>query len=184
MKALLTLALAMLTLAPALAGGPTQPLTVTPQADEKVTWYTLEQAQELAKKKPKKIFIDVYTDWCGWCKVMDKKTFSQPGIAKYLNEHYYPVKLNAEQTANIIFRGQVYGFNQARGTHDVVFALISGQFGYPTTVYLDEKLNVLQHISSYLDPKQFEPIIRFYGENAYKKTPWEQYQKTFKSGLE
>jgi thioredoxin-related protein len=181
MKTLLAFALLFLSLAPAGATGPQAPQTGT--KDDKIVWYTLEQAQELSKKKPKKIFIDMYTDWCGWCKVMDRKTFSVPAIAKYITENYYAVKLNAEQTQNIIFRGQVYKFNANRGTHDVVFAMVSGQFGYPTTIYLDEKLNVLQHISSYLEPTQLDPILHFYAENAYKKVAYEQFQKEYKSTL-
>lgn len=179
MKALLSLALALLTLAPVRAGGP----ATAPKEESGITWYTLEQAQELNKKKPRKIFIDMYTDWCGWCKVMDKKTFTNPAIADYINKHYYAVKLNAEQRQSIIFRGQVYNFNAQRGAHDVVFAMVTGQFGYPTTIYLDEKLNVLQHISSYLEPKQLDPILHFYGDNAYKKTPWEQFEKEYKTTL-
>jgi thioredoxin-related protein len=177
MKTLLALALLLLPLAPVRATGPTA------GADEKITWYTLEQAQELNKKHPRKVFIDMYTDWCGWCKVMDKKTFSVPAVAKYINENFYAVKLNAEQKENIIFKGQVFTFNAERRTHDIVFSLVSGQFGYPTTIYLDEKLNVLQHISSYLEPKQLEPILHFYAENAYKKKPYDQFEKEFKSGL-
>jgi thioredoxin-related protein len=181
MKHLLAFALFLSCLAPVFATGPGK--GAKPAKEDKIQWYTLEQAQELQKKAPKKIFIDMYTDWCGWCKVMDRKTFSVPGIARYINQNYYAVKLNAEQTENIIFKGQVYKFNQGRGTHDVVFALVSGQFGYPTTVYLDEKLNVLQHISSYLEPSQLDPILHFYGENIYKKKPYEQFQKEFKSTL-
>jgi len=190
MRIPLAFALFFLVLHTALAGGPSAlaPSALAPPAlatakapaTDKIIWYTLEQAQELAKKNPKKIFIDMYTDWCGWCKVMDKKTFSQPGIAKYVNENFYAVKLNAEQTDNIIFKGQVYSFNKERRTHDVVFSLVSGQLGYPTTVYLDEKLNVLTHISSFLEPKQLDPILHYYAENAYKKQPYEQFERTYK----
>ena len=55
-----------------------------------VNWMSFEEAVEKSKKEKRKIFIDVYTDWCGWCKVMDKNTFSQPVIAKYIKiiPHY------------------------------------------------------------------------------------------------
>jgi thioredoxin-related protein len=178
MKTLMLWIAVLLAALPASAVGP-----AAPQRADKITWYTLEQAQALAKKNPRKIFIDMYTNWCGWCKVMDRKTFSVPGIAKYVNENFYAVKLNAEQTQNIIFKGQVFSFNQNRGTHNIVFELVEGQFGYPTTIYLDEKLNVLQHISSYLEPAQLDPILHFYGENAYKKTEYEDFAKGYKSTL-
>src|SRR5690606_27234601 len=102
-----------------------------------------EEAVELNAKNPKKIFIDIYTDWCGWCKVMDQKTFSHPEIAKYLMTHFYPVKLNAEQRGDITFRGHTYKFvpQGARGYHELAYALLQGRMSYPTTVYLDENFD-------------------------------------------
>ena len=67
-------------------------LSYSQSEKHKVKWYTLEEAQKLNAKNPKKIIIDVYTDWCGWCKKMDQATFGNPAIAKYLNDNYYPVK--------------------------------------------------------------------------------------------
>ena len=74
--------------------------------NEKVKWYTFEEAVDLSKNNPKKLFIDVYTDWCGWCKRMDQNTFTHPVIAKYLNENFYAVKFNAESTKPIDFTGK------------------------------------------------------------------------------
>src|ERR671918_265399 len=80
------------------------------QGDGEVNWMTFEEAVERSKTEKRKIFIDVYTDWCGWCKVMDKKTFSEPAVAKLLNEKYYPVKFNAEQREDVLFRGATFKF--------------------------------------------------------------------------
>ncbi len=69
-----------------------------------VKWYSFEQAVKLNKQNPKKIFIDVYTDWCGWCKRMDKVTFSNPVIAKYLNKYYITLlNLMQRQRTQYIF---------------------------------------------------------------------------------
>ena len=45
--------------------------------------------------------MDVYTDWCGPCKLMDKNTFQNPYVAAYVTEHYYAVKFNAEGNETI-----------------------------------------------------------------------------------
>lgn len=148
-----------------------------------VKWYTLEEAQAAMKKKPKKIFVDVYTDWCGWCKVMDRKTFSNPAVAKYLNENFYPVKFNAEGTDNIIFREKVYKFNAGAGAHQLAIDMLQGQLSYPTTVYLDEKLNMIQPIPGYLEAKQFDAILHFFAGNHYKKMSFEEFSKDYKSTL-
>mgnify|MGYP005703647067 FL=1 len=63
---------------------------------QKIKWLKFEEAIEMQKNNPKKIIMDLYTNWCGPCKVMDKKTFGNRHVAKYINEFYYAVKFNAE----------------------------------------------------------------------------------------
>jgi thioredoxin-related protein len=152
---------------------------------KEIKWYTIEEAIQLNEKSPKKIFIDVYTDWCGWCKVMDKNTFSQPRIAELLTTYYYPVKFNAEQKDSIVFKGKTYKFvgSGMRGYHELAASILSGQMSYPTVVYMDEQMNVIQPIAGYQEPKQIEPILKFFGTGAYRETPWEEYLKNFKSEL-
>jgi len=72
-------------------------------AQEKIEWMSLEQAIKKSGKQPKKIFMDMYTDWCGWCKKMDQTTFSDPVIAAYMNKHYYAVKFDAEGQDSVVF---------------------------------------------------------------------------------
>src|SRR6266542_6018061 len=80
----------------------------------KAKWYTLKEAMELQKKQPRKILIDIYTDWCGWCKKMDAETFTNPVIVDYLNAHFYPVKFNAEGSDSVIFANHRF-INENKG---------------------------------------------------------------------
>ncbi|MBP9152977.1 MAG: DUF255 domain-containing protein, partial [Flavobacteriales bacterium] len=64
---------------------------------EEIKWVSLEEADALRRTEPRKILIDVYTDWCGWCKKMDASTFKDPKVVAYINANYYAVKLDAEQ---------------------------------------------------------------------------------------
>lgn len=146
-----------------------------------VKWYTIEEAQAAMKKKPKKIFVDVYTDWCGWCKRMDKTTFEHPAVAKYLNENFYPVKFNAEGGENVIFNEKVY--KPGAQAHSLAIEWLHGQMSYPTTVYLDEKLALIQPIPGYLDAKQFDAVIHFFAENQYKKKSFDDFSKDYKSNI-
>ena len=90
-----------------------------------MTW---EEAVQKASTEasPKKLFIDVYTDWCGWCKKMDKDTFQNAEVAAYMSENFYMVKLDAEQKEPIEFKGKTYNFvaTGRRGYHELAAALL------------------------------------------------------------
>lgn len=154
-----------------------------PTNPAKVNWMTFEQAVEKSKLSKKKIFIDVFTDWCGWCKVMDKNTFSEPHVAKILNEDFYPVKFNAEQREDIVFNGHTFKFvaNGTSGVHQLAASLLNNQLGYPTVVFLDEEFRIIQPLSGYQKAEEFHKIIQFIGQDHYKDTKWDQWQTVYKS---
>ncbi|QMU28372.1 thioredoxin family protein [Adhaeribacter radiodurans] len=140
-----------------------------------IQWLTFEEAVAKSKKEPRKIFIDVYTDWCGWCRKMEKSTFADPTVADYVNKNYYAVRLDAEGTKPITVEGKTYKFNEANRSHELAYALLQGQLSFPTTVYLDENLKIISPVPGYLDVKTFRNIITYFGENHYKKVTFEQF---------
>ncbi len=154
-----------------------------PAIDEQIKWYTFQEAFDLGKTKPKKIFIDVYTDWCGWCKKMDASTFKDPGVIKIMNKYFYAVKLNAEMKDTI--RMDTVKFvnpnpGATRSTHQLAAALLNNQMSYPTTVYLNEKFALLsQPVPGYQTPESISPILVYLGEDLYDKQTWEEFQKNF-----
>ncbi|MBI2967119.1 MAG: DUF255 domain-containing protein [Bacteroidetes bacterium] len=152
---------------------------------DKITWMTFEQAVEMNKKKPKKIFIDVYTHWCGWCKRMDATTFSDPVIVKYMNENFYAVKLNAEQKEPVTFN--THSFTNPnpdpniRTVHELASSLLDNKMQYPTTVYLDEKFQRLHIQAGYLQVDFLNVLLHYFGDDKYKTVKWEDFQQTYKS---
>ena len=74
---------------------------------QQVEWMSWEEAVALAEsgQQSKKIFVDVYTDWCGWCKRMDATTFQDPKVVAHMNKHFYAVKFNAQQKEEIEYKG-------------------------------------------------------------------------------
>ncbi len=150
-----------------------------------IKWYTLQEAMELNAKQPKKIFIDVYTDWCGWCKVMDSVTFHNPYIAEYLSKNFYPVKFNAESTKDIVYKGKVYkNQNQGkRSPHDFAIALLKGKLSYPSIAFMDSTNTPITYISGYLTPEQIEPLLVFIYDDLYKTEKWETFMAKFTSKL-
>ena len=155
-----------------------------PKASEgSVNWMTFEEALLKSKTEKRPVFIDVYTDWCGWCKVMDKNTFNDPKVSKLLNEKFYAVKFNAEQREDVIFDGHTFKFipNGRGGYHELAAALLNNQLSYPTVVFLDEEFKMLQPLAGYRKAPEFHIIAQFIGEGHYKKIKWDEWQKTYKS---
>ncbi|MBU2996854.1 DUF255 domain-containing protein [Cellulophaga baltica] len=146
---------------------------------QEVTWLSWDEAVNLAQtdKNPKKIFIDVYTDWCGWCKKMDKDTFQNEEVAKYMSENYYMVKLDGEGKEPIEFKGKTFKFvaSGRNGYHEFAAALMQGKMSYPTTIFLDEKMNMLSPVPGYQKPDAFLQIAKYFGENIHKEKDWQTY---------
>jgi thioredoxin-related protein len=146
-------------------------------------WYTFEQAYALNKKNPKKIFIDIFTDWCGWCVKMDNTTFKDSIIRDYMARNFYPVKLNAERKDTVRYNGNTYvnpSPNKPRSTHQLAVSLLQGQMSYPSYVILNEKFGTLNMIKGYKVAKELEVILHYFGENAFDKITYEKFAADFK----
>lgn len=153
-------------------------------AAEGIQWLTIEEAYAKIQKEPRKILIDVYTDWCGWCKVMDRETFKDKAVTEYINKKYYAVKLDAEQKGTIRLGDKQFKYLEqgGRGINEIALALTNNQPSYPTTVFLDDHFNMIQPLPGYLKAKEFHQIITFFGEDYHKKQDFESYKaKTYGS---
>lgn len=169
------------------------PLALAAQdhADALVKWTDLETAQKAAKQDGKPLLIDVYTSWCGPCRMLDKNTFHDPQTAAYINEHFHPVKFNAEGGDPVVYNGKTYtnpAYNPAmknmrNGTHELTMAIapVNGRVAYPTLVYMDASGQVLTPVQGYMTPEQIEPILTYFGDGIYKKQEFPEFQKAFTS---
>jgi thioredoxin-related protein len=149
---------------------------------QRIKWYSFEEAYQLNKKKQKKIFIDVYTDWCGWCKKMDAETFTNPVIINYMSKNFYCVKLDAERKDTVIIDGVTFANpspSGRRASHQLAVELLKGKMSYPSYVFLNEKSQWMTVVPGYQKAKDFECVLHYFGEDAYLKTPWEEYKPTF-----
>lgn len=148
---------------------------------QKINWMTFQEAVELNRTAPKKIFIDTYTDWCGWCKKMDLTTFQDSLVVAYMNENYYAVKLDAEMSDTIVFGGYTYvnegGMNGRRGTHQLAAALLQGKMSYPSYVFMNEKNQLITVAPGYMDASQFLPVLKYIGTDAYLRQSFKDYIK-------
>lgn len=148
---------------------------------EKMKWMTLQEAQQAMLKEKRPILIDLYTDWCGWCKTMDKKTYTNPNVIAYIQANFYPVKLNAETKETVNWNQKTYSFNKANRTNDFALFLTYGRLSYPTTVIIPTDNSGPQPVPGYLEPKDLELVVRYFGDGKYGKQPFEAFQKAFVS---
>ena len=152
-------------------------ITSTISNAQEINWLTIEEAEAANKNEPRKILIDVYTDWCGWCKKMDVTTFKDKSIIEYLNKEFYCVKLDGEDKDTLVFKGVEFNFvnKGRRGYNELAAGFLKGKMSYPSLVFLDEDLVVLQVMRGYRTVNELLPIITFLGDNIYKEKGWTDF---------
>lgn len=145
-----------------------------------IKWLTMQEALKLQDSIPKTILIDMYTNWCGWCKKMDAETFHNPDIAAYVNQYFYPVKFNAECFDTIIYKGKTYTNSGSgnRSTHDLAIELLYGRLSYPTIVYIDSDGKV-NPVPGYMGVNDIEAILVYFSENINKVSDYASYLQDF-----
>ncbi|HUH29716.1 thioredoxin family protein [Gelidibacter sp.] len=142
---------------------------------QQINWVTFEEALKLQKKTPKKIMMDVYTNWCGPCKMLDKNTFQNGDVAKYVNDNYYAVKFDAEGNDVIHYKGATYankGYkpemaSRRNSVHELTYALQVS--AYPTIVFFDENGDVITPLRGYQNPQQLELYLKMFRTDKHKE---------------
>ena len=144
-----------------------------------INWMDFDRAVKLNKEHPKKIFIDVYTQWCGWCKRMDASTYQDKEIIEYMNKYFYAVRLDAETKDTFHFNDHKFvNSNAQKGSvNELAYSLLDGKMSYPTTVYMDEKFNRLTIYPGYVQTSDLKPILKFFAEEKYKTMNYEDFRK-------
>lgn len=160
---------------------------------QEINWLTMNEALAKQKENPKKIMIDMYTTWCGPCRLLDNNTFSNKKLSEYVNANFYAVKFNAEGDEVVNFKDQEltnpnYDPNKAkRRNSQHQLAQYFGVTAYPTILFLSENADFLAPIPGYKTPQQLELFLRLFGEDRYKtinsQESFDQYSKEFKSSF-
>lgn len=135
------------------------------QEINEVRWLSFEELEDSLAVKPKKVFIDFYTDWCTYCRKMDKVVFTNSEVIDVLNAHYYAVRFNAETETIVTFGGQQLVNDQVGKSrtpiHQIpqLLATREGKFVAPTLVLLDEDFKVTSRYFEYLDRRKLLKVL-------------------------
>ena len=161
--------------------GFTSSFTPAAEAVSEITWHSWEDAIELNKTEQKKILVDLYTVWCGWCKKMDKGTFKDPEVVSYITENFIAVKLNAEQKEAITYKENEFNFvnKGRRGYHELAYSLLDGRMSYPSFVFLDENEQRITISPGYKDANAMLKQLVFIAEEHYKTKNFQQFSEEY-----
>ena len=151
-------------------------------AGKNVKWYTFDEAVKANKKVKKKFFVDIYTTWCGPCKMMDARTLEDPEVSAYLNKHFYPVKLDAEQKGDIVYNGHTFKWVKGgrRGIHTLAYSLLDGNMSYPSLVFLNEKEERILVSKGFKKKNDFMKELKYINEEHFKKTSLNEFKANAK----
>lgn len=146
-----------------------------------VKWLSFEEAQEKNKILEKPFLIDLYTDWCGWCKHMMRTTYSNEGIASYINTHFYPIKFNAEGKDTLLYNGVTYKPTSAapRTPHELALKFLGSSLSYPSTLFVTNQFQYNLLSQGYLEDKKIEPLLVFMVENAWRNVSYDEFSIQF-----
>ena len=128
-----------------------------PKAQAGITWLTISKADQISNNEGKLFLVDVYTEWCGWCKVMDEKTFTDPKIIMFLDENYHSIKFDAESRANIQFENNSYNWIKKgrNGTNELAIEWLGNELTYPAYVFLNKDKKPIGVSRGFMPPEEF-----------------------------
>ena len=131
-------------------------------------WRTVNEALAEEAGSQKFILLDVYTDWCGWCKRMDRDTYADSSVSAYISERFVAAKMNPEKDGKVIYDGHEY--SQAQ------FGKALGISGYPATAFFTPEKELITVVPGYLPAKDFRLLLQFLAEDHYKTTTFQEFK--------
>ncbi len=147
---------------------------------EKINWISIQQLNEQYYNNPKPILVDVYTDWCGWCKEMERTTYHNQKLVAFVNSHYYAVKLDAESPDSMVFNKRAFGFNARNKSNELAEFLLFSRMEFPTTVFMPSIDARPAPLSGYMKAKDMEAPLKYFADGIHLTQTFVEFNKLMK----
>ncbi len=131
-------------------------------------WREFADGLQEAEESEKLVLVDFFTDWCGWCKRMDKTTYRDSLILEYVERKFVPVKVNAESKKPTAYRGEAYTYAEVAGGFQIR--------SFPTTVFLEADGSPITTVPGYWKPEEFLIVLHYIGERHYKEKKFQEFR--------
>lgn len=145
-----------------------------------IPWLSPLDVQEQMQTEEKPLIIDIYTDWCHYCKLMDKTTWTNPQLKEYVSTYFFPVKFNAESKEEISWLGTNYTFKPAYKVHMLAAEWLKGNMVYPSTVIIPKDGESII-LPGMMTPTELEPVLKYFGDGYYRKVTWQSFKDSYKT---
>ena len=138
----------------------------SPEGDE-LAWKSFAAARTDAMESKRKVVVDVWTSWCGWCKKMDRDVYANAEVRAYLEAHFEIAKLDAESaTKQKIDDGEYSGRDIAKSM---------GVSSYPSTVFFTDTGEMITAVPGYMDARTFLRVLEYIHGEHYKNQSWNDF---------
>ena len=138
-------------------------------SDPAVAWRSWPDGLEQARARKRPVLVNVHTDWCGWCRRMERDVYARPEIRQYLDRKFVTVKLNAESAEPAPYQGE-----------DLTARELASRFrvtGYPTTLFLRSNGEHLVSVPGYVAADRFLLLLRYIGDGHLERgVTWEAFR--------
>jgi len=141
--------------------------TETKEAKADLEWLAFDAAASQAQSQNKHMIVDVYAPWCGWCRVMERDTYSNPEVVAYLRQNFVLAKVNGESSSKLHWQGRELTEHQ--------FARAVGVTGYPATYFLKPNADMLGGVPGYIKSPDFLIYAHYVGTKWYEKGKIQAY---------
>jgi len=145
-----------------------------------INWMPLTEALKMNQENPKGIFITWYVKTNAASSVMLVNAFTHSRVARFMNENFYCVRLDAQTTDTLKWDKLYYNKDGKYHFHELATLLMKGQMQFPSIFFFDKQNKLILSENLYLSPEAFYLLANYVKSDAYKTQKFADFMKTFK----